>query len=89
MNTNKHTPGPWLYLALPPCSVISVPGDGKHICQMEGIDLEIEEANARLIAAAPELFDALATVFMSGVMLTDEITDQITKALRKATGEGA
>ncbi len=56
--TNKHTPGPW-----------KVSSDHYHICKgatavaavfgTTGHDAARSEANARLIAAAPELLEAL------------------------------
>jgi len=54
----KHTPGPWGV----------TPGDGRYIvgaagdeviASVEGQNQAVDEANALLIAAAPELLDAL------------------------------
>jgi hypothetical protein len=50
--TTKQTPGPWQSIHL----------HGKHYCvaeQKSGVGLLYNEANARLMAAAPELLAAL------------------------------
>lgn len=65
---SKHTPGTWsdYYAKLAPVGSVAVWSDqggmvrrvalcGTH----EGIDLDEAEANARLIAAAPDLLEAL------------------------------
>jgi hypothetical protein len=60
MNT-KHTPGPWRTDVSDPAFVnYDVRTDDTIICTM-GIEMPTEEeaANARLIAAAPELLEAL------------------------------
>ena len=60
MNT-KHTPGPWHTDVPDPAFVnYEVRTDQTIICTM-GMDMPLEEeaANARLIAAAPELLEAL------------------------------
>lgn len=63
MNTNKaqHTPGPWKATAF---SVVEanprIPGETQTICEMASPwNTENYRANARLIAAAPELLEAL------------------------------
>jgi hypothetical protein len=62
---NQHTPGPWLCEAVG----ISVACGQKKIVATFEIELEIEgasvfdmQANARLIAAAPELLAALEKI---------------------------
>jgi hypothetical protein len=58
----KHTPGPWIIdpaLELP-LAVIADTEDGLGICELGTRTLETE-ANARLIAAAPDLLAALQT----------------------------
>ena len=60
MNT-QHTPGPWRTDVRDPAFVnYDVRTDDTIICTM-GIEMPTEEeaANARLIAAAPELLEAL------------------------------
>jgi hypothetical protein len=56
---NKHTPGPWKQDTLGRTTVWA-PGAGKNavaVCQ--GLERDENIANARLIAAAPELYAAL------------------------------
>ena len=59
----KHTPGPWYVLETKHC--VGGPlgpngiGSGIAMCGMRARTPEEQEANARLIAAAPDLLDAL------------------------------
>jgi hypothetical protein len=55
----KHTPGPW------DSSTYEVEAnDGTLICNMSGWKSpEASKANARLIAAAPELLEALKNIY--------------------------
>lgn len=59
MNNLKHTPGPWTFAEKPDYTLVGPEGHSictYHVSQKsEAIDL----ANARLIAAAPELLAAL------------------------------
>ena len=79
---SKHTPGPWIgagpsYVDPLPKYINEIVADRedddecKTICYMPVIDEDDEtEANARLIAAAPELYDALRE------LLTDMVIAQ-------------
>lgn len=66
MTTTKHTPGPWLASKYPRSNayvVTTTPGDAKGDIAnvLFGLGSKIAEeteANARLIAAAPELLEA-------------------------------
>ncbi len=67
----KHTPGPWT-VDVPPSSCLTtrfVSGpEGEHICKVGHMDwtsgsLHSDIANARLIAAAPEMAEALREVW--------------------------
>ena len=61
MNT-QHTPGPWtVKKASPQAGVITAPNRGLGIAEVFGGG-ETDTANARLIAAAPELLTALQHV---------------------------
>ena len=53
----QHTPGPWQQSARQPYSVIGT--CARDICMILDSGSDIQKANARLIAAAPELLDAL------------------------------
>jgi hypothetical protein len=59
----KHTPGPWKIN--PRASLHIVSNDNKTIAScsssQNGDNLETEQANARLIASAPDLLEALQT----------------------------
>lgn len=55
--TTKHTKGPWSVSQTGKYVRLCIPGTVLNICKME-INGD-EEANARLIAAAPELLEAL------------------------------
>ncbi len=60
---NKHTPGPWEKKYDPSTHRIEVnaPDDGRCVCFIHvppATGFDVCEANARLIAAAPDLLDA-------------------------------
>ena len=66
MKKPKFTPGPWWVLH-DGSSEVSVQSDENFICRLNLDPIPKEEvkrhlANARLIAAAPELYDALETM---------------------------
>lgn len=59
---NKHTPGPWTVTENPEAykaPIIFGPEDDDLVCCMYGGQWQVVEANAQLIAAAPELLEAL------------------------------
>jgi hypothetical protein len=67
MSTSKHTPGPWHYRQQTRAIVSTPNNDGAyvtvgHLSESAFIDDEKREANARLIAAAPELYAALQEI---------------------------
>ena len=104
MADTKHTPGPWSDKSIAIAHVYHVHSkrtiancggytdntdDGKHIIE--------NEANAQLIAAAPDLLEALEYVLVmetdpkliglyGGYTLDDDVRDKITEALTKAKG---
>lgn len=94
MNAGKHTPGPWQYKD---GSIVAGTGDGEHesVALILGlVRLEGEwEANARLIAAAPDLLQALEfceTVIRGDLTTQREGALRISRAaIAKATGEAA
>lgn len=68
----KHTPGPWHVVGNVPCIASDIGGDNpKVICRIElkdsGFvfepDYEVRNANARLIAAAPDLLAVLKDLY--------------------------
>ena len=103
----KHTPGPWrakkhtegepgYEVIIPYVEKEWIEGKvGKIVCEMGGNNDE-DYANARLIAAAPEMFEAIKFAFDElEDMTTDEfsrgadkaVRDKLLKALAKVRGE--
>jgi hypothetical protein len=89
MSKTKHTPGPWMALTgevtgiLDQASVVHDPGKNKEyvfIAETADIDetlpIDVRIANARLIAAAPELLESLKAV----VKIADRNTDEFVRA---------
>lgn len=68
---SKHTPGPWQYW--PSIGQVNRPGDPNQICNIppngDKKPADENDANARLIASAPELLEALEG--MCGVFVQD------------------
>lgn len=64
MTQTQHTPGPWQYW--PSIGQVNRPGDPNQICNIppngDKKPADENDANARLIAAAPELLEALEMV---------------------------
>lgn len=61
----QHTPGPWSVERHPHSGHPLVAGEGEYVvadCGNGEIETASEEANARLIAAAPELLEALISL---------------------------
>lgn len=86
MENAKHTPGPWEH------DGYSVEGpDSRLVCNMSGWKgAGVTEANARLIAAAPEMRDALRSiifqVIQGKVLERDACITQARAVLAKAEG---
>ncbi len=88
MSKPKHTPGPWYF-------------DGLYVLQVDratviaeinhGAMTDIQcKANARLIAAAPEMLGALESVIKSKVLANKdnvELAKLVISAIVKARGE--
>lgn len=57
----KHTPAPWIVVKDSYDTYVDTADDKHHIadCDGTGMDLSEAQANARLIATAPELLDSL------------------------------
>lgn len=95
----QHTPGPWELHQLGDSIKRLCPADesGQSILTIvkEGhtnFAAVFEDADARLIAAAPELLDALkacdeAMSYMSEYDIPLTLPDQVKAAIAKATGE--
>lgn len=95
----KHTKGPWKWAYLKTYGGRLIGLYGVNIIEYaehEGMwfatyDDEINQANANLIAAAPELYEALETVINdvepTEFALSSRVRNMIDTALKKARGE--
>lgn len=87
----QHTPGPWRLEHRGSTFIVDKPGDGyitRDVCRMDASTMSAlaREANARLIAAAPDLLSALV---LARKKLEEEgyfPTPEIEAAIAKATG---
>ena len=94
MNNTQHTPGPWYphYAKADHCLSSSVWGQepGNQVAVIGGKSLEAMNANARLIAAAPAMYEALKASLLAipdGMTSnTSPICQQIRAALAQAEG---
>lgn len=59
MGMSKHTPGPWKAVPTAFGPIDIVVSDGRDIVTVYGGGTGNKEANARLIAAAPDMLEAL------------------------------
>lgn len=88
----KHTPGPWKVIQSD-SPVVQTEDDHHAICTTYGVyaTREQKEANANLIAAAPDMLECLqATIDYLGFFATKEANELWGKAamvIRKAHGE--
>ena len=102
--TAQHTPGPWFHAhrkgndAMFRTEVFSEQHGGIATCDWtpkhcgNGVTATYREANARLIAAAPDLLDALIelnSVSARGFLYDDPARVKARTAIAKATGSEA
>lgn len=87
----KHTPGPWHVVeGKLTKSSLEVHANSRAICELwRSWDSETELANARLIAAAPEMLEALQMIANELPCLDNLMSDKeiARAAIAKATGE--
>lgn len=82
----QHTPGPWTF-GYTGASGYCIYGAGQHIAISILYKKDGGEANARLIAAAPELLEALRLCAgFAEAYGQPETRDQVRAAIAKATG---
>ena len=94
-----HTPFPWRYQVMGSegCRIFPDTGDKrediKYIAIVDGRDLPTNTANARLIAAAPDLLEACKVALSRLDLLADDFdvysqgsTDVLRAAIAKAEG---
>lgn len=83
----KHTPGPWILKQTRDGKAILI--NGGHVGEVHSDDIDTDEAwsNANLIAAAPEMLEALQFIVDSnGLKITAAITETVQKVINKAKG---
>jgi hypothetical protein len=85
----KHTPGPWVAECIGSNGDHENPQDIYEINGKTRVAEFVTEANARLIAAAPELLDALVTLLdaVEGKRITQGDCNQARAAIARATGD--
>jgi hypothetical protein len=102
MSERKHTPGPWAVdysddgplIYTGELLIASVSGSTEHI-EVQGLDEQTTEANASLIAAAPDLLAALEQLLDHGERRNlyyergedAEVVGQARAAIAKARGQ--
>lgn len=92
---NKHTPGPWNATKFNPvtgdiddCYLYVEPGIAVIERNVRGRD-QHDTANSRLLAAAPDLLEALSEIINDGgkFVMTNETHRKARAAIAKARGE--
>lgn len=93
MKHSKHTPGPWV---IGKNGTAVTTKHGGYIATADtGTNVEIDESNARLIAAAPEMLEALKLVHslhcgdiydFKAPQTMHEIIERVVAAITKAIG---
>ena len=81
-----HTPGPWTVHGQWQASVRMPNGEGFHVCSDPRHASDESKANARLIAAAPDMLAALEEIMDSGCDCDGCI--MAGNVVAKARGEG-
>ena len=91
---NKHTPGPWFVDHKSPFLVRAGDDiDGRHIAHIGPANytprFDVDEPNAKLIAAAPDLLEALSEIINDGgkFVMTNETHRKARAAIARARGE--
>jgi hypothetical protein len=74
MSNDKHTPGPWTINAN------KINGNGYHIVTVNSSATSEGIANARLIASAPELLEALIQARAEAKLVIDMVNAAIARA---------
>ena len=92
---NKHTPGPWFAVADKGQTIIRTSRSSAAFSPLAIVKgdkrdtLKDQEANARLIAAAPDLLEALSEIINDGgkFVMTNETHRKARAAIARARGE--
>lgn len=90
---NKHTPGPWNATKFNPvtgdiddCYLYVEPGIAVIERKVKGRD-QHDTANARLLASAPDLLEALENLENDNGAIPDHAWQMVQKAIARARGE--
>lgn len=89
MSETKHTPGPWTTKPETDYVPAQIWAEGRQLAEVYGESREIRARNARTMAAAPELLDALEELMMilKDVDLPTAVAAYAHAAIAKAKGE--
>lgn len=89
MNRLNHSPGPWKIFPLPEASRIQIESPKGHVvCEVHTFSRQrAPKANAQLISAAPDLYEALLSLskIMDEGHIGKALHQKMIKALKKAT----
>lgn len=91
MSKHKHTPGPWDYWSgyntVDELEAQITTEDGDIVIASYNRQIPEGEANAKLLAAAPELLEALQSCIqqITALCSADDVPDQARAAIAKAT----
>lgn len=93
MRNDKHTPGPWRYMetnGMRDKPAVQRGSEGGFL--VYGSSAEREEADARLISAAPDMYEALKDMIAAQMYVDDsdpviEATKRARAAIAKAEGQ--
>ena len=83
----QHTPGPWIVWPDNNNRLQVGQSTNYTVAEMMQTPIHGQEANARLIAAAPDLLDALQHLMVAHGEQLDYAFQQAQEAIAKATGE--
>ena len=90
INKYKHTPGPWVASKRNQRTIVQqVLNDSYAVAEVHAVYGNEAEANARLIAAAPEMLEALEAIFINHEVkgMSETLNNKALAAIRKAKGE--
>ena len=86
-----HTPAPWKFSPVDPCTIAIVDDDGSPIFNMTaGLNTTGQSAladNSRLVCAAPAMLEALQAIVCHEQGLQKFRLEKALAAIRAATGE--
>jgi hypothetical protein len=83
---SKHTPGPWAVIESPRGYIVAARDGVYDIAVIRDIGSEDNHANARLIACAPDLLEALRPLTKGVYWITDAQVKAARAAIAKAEG---